>query len=80
MDKIEIEVPVSFVERGIESMRDEVERMEGALEYMEENNLQDTEGHWQLRAERDDLEAGVEYMEELIEDEREQKNLETLFE
>lgn len=77
MDTIEIEVPVSFVERGIDQMKQDVEALEEVLATLEENGLDENDGYWKLDAKKADLQAGVDQMERKLENHT--KGLDDLF-
>lgn len=64
---IEITVPIEFVERGIESMEDEIERIEEVEKCFEENDLTHLNSYTKLQGEREDLEIGVSEMETRLE-------------
>lgn len=76
---IEVKVPQSFIQRGIDSMEDEIERIDNVLESFEENGLEDTDSYYELKAKKEDLEIGVEDMREELAKDKEDKGIEELF-
>lgn len=67
MDTVTIEVPRDEADRFVESMEDEVNRIDNVLNSFRSNSLTDTEAYRDLQTRKEDIEVGIEEVEEQIE-------------
>ena len=75
---IEIEVTEEHAELLVKQMENELKRMDNTLHSFRSNDLTHTESYRKLEAERDDLESGIESIQEQI-NEQSMDGLEELF-
>ena len=79
MTTIDITVPVEEAENFVEQMENEVERMNNTLNSFRSNDLTHTEAYQKLESEKEDLESGIESIQQQIDEQTEPEGLGELF-
>jgi len=76
---IEIEVTEEHADMLVEQMENEVNRMENTLNSFRSNDLTNTEAYQKLESEKEDLESGIESIQQQIDAQTESDGLGELF-
>ena len=76
---IEIEVTEEHADMLAEQMENEVNRMENTLNSFRSNDLTHTDAYKELESEKEDLESGIESIQQQIDEQTESEGLGELF-
>jgi hypothetical protein len=74
MDTITLEVPEEKAEELVEMMEEEVDKYENVLNSFRSNNLTDSKAYVKLENEKEEVERGIEVIEEQIDEQTEEDN------
>jgi hypothetical protein len=74
MNTITLEVPEEKAEELVEMMEEEVDKYENVLNSFRSNNLTDSKAYVKLEKEKEEVEGGIEVIEEQIDEQTEEDN------